>query len=111
MDAKLAQEIAWPLKTDDQFPYWGDQTHWTWTGYYASRPAFKGYVRTCSGYFTAARQLQVLTGGAPDDALLPSNPLYALERALGTAMHHDAVTGTERQHVAYDYALQLGACA
>lgn len=109
MDAKLAQNIAWPLKTDDQFPYWGDQKHWTWVGFYASRPAFKGYVRDCSGYFTAARQLQAFVGGAPDDALSPSNPLYRLERALGTAMHHDAVTGTERQHVAYDYALQLAA--
>ena len=66
-------------------------------------------MRACSGFFTAARQLQALTGGAPGDALQPSNPLYRLERALGTAMHHDAVTGTERQHVAYDYALQLGA--
>ena len=92
MDAKLAQKIQWPLKTDDQFPYWGDQKHWTWTGYYASRPAFKGYVRACSGFFTAARQLQAFTGGAPDDALQPSNPLYRLERALGTAMHHDAIT-------------------
>ena len=32
MDAKIAQQIAWPLKTDDQMPYWGDHTHWTWTG-------------------------------------------------------------------------------
>ena len=25
MDAKLAQRNTWPLKTDDQMPYWGDQ--------------------------------------------------------------------------------------
>jgi alpha-mannosidase len=31
-DAKLAQRTAWPVKTDDQFPYWGDEKHWTWTG-------------------------------------------------------------------------------
>ena len=109
MDAKLAQRVAWPLKVDDQMPYWGDNKHWTWTGYFTSRPALKGYVRESSWLFTAARQLQAWAGGAPGDGLSPANPLFALERALGTAMHHDAVTGTERQHVAYDYARQLAA--
>uniref|UniRef100_A0A672MEJ8 Lysosomal alpha-mannosidase n=1 Tax=Sinocyclocheilus grahami TaxID=75366 RepID=A0A672MEJ8_SINGR len=30
-----------------------------------------------------------------------------LERAMGVAQHHDAVSGTEKQHVAYDYARRL----
>ena len=34
-----------------------------------------------------------------------------LRDAMSVAQHHDAVTGTEKQHVAYDYAkrLSLGA--
>ena len=30
-----------------------------------------------------------------------------VEEAMGVAQHHDAVTGTEKQKVAYDYALRL----
>ncbi len=40
-----------------------------------------------------------------DDETMAS--LGNLERALGVAQHHDAVSGTERQHVAYDYAKRL----
>ncbi len=110
MDAKLAQRTAWPLKppttpdglSTDQFPL-ANNPHWLWTGYFSSRPALKHFVRYASALFTAGRQLQAFTGGV-GDALAPSNPLYVLERALATAQHHDAVTGTSRQHVAYDYA-------
>ena len=113
-DAKMAQDTAWPLKaattpdglSTDQFPY-VNEPHWQWSGYYSSRPGLKGYVRTCSALFAAARQMQAWTGGAPADSLGPSNPLFALERALATAQHHDAVTGTARQHVTYDYAAAL----
>jgi len=31
----------------------------------------------------------------------------AAERAMAVAQHHDAVSGTERQHVANDYARRL----
>lgn len=30
-----------------------------------------------------------------------------LKRAMGIAQHHDAVSGTEKQHVADDYSLLL----
>ncbi len=30
-----------------------------------------------------------------------------LRDAMAVAQHHDAVTGTEKQHVAYDYAKRL----
>ena len=33
--------------------------------------------------------------------------LYTMKDAMGIMQHHDAVTGTEKQHVAEDYALLL----
>jgi hypothetical protein len=38
---------------------------------------------------------------------MDNNPVELLERAMGVAQHHDGVSGTERQHVAYDYAKRL----
>ncbi|KAL0344190.1 UNVERIFIED_CONTAM: Alpha-mannosidase [Sesamum angustifolium] len=67
-----------------------------------SRPALKGYVRMLSGYYLAARQLEFFKGRYDSG---PSTD--ALADALAIAQHHDAVSGTERQHVAADYALRL----
>jgi hypothetical protein len=102
-EAKIAG-ASYPLKTDDFFPY-ADCPNCFWTGYMTSRAALKGYVRDTSNVFTVARQLQAFTGGAQD--MSATNPLYHLERALGVAQHHDAVAGTEKQAVAYDYATRL----
>ena len=78
-----------------------------WTGYFSSRPAFKRYVRESSGLLQCARQLQALAGGVAD--LGPTNPLFALERAMGVAQHHDAISGTAVQNVNDDYTAILAA--
>ncbi|KAK1281470.1 hypothetical protein QJS10_CPB22g00482 [Acorus calamus] len=100
-DAKYAAKESWPLKTDDFFPY-ADRADAYWTGYFTSRPALKRYVRDLSGYYLAARQLEFFKGR---NASGPTTD--ALGDALGLAQHHDAVSGTEKQHVANDYAKRL----
>ncbi|XP_022879255.1 probable alpha-mannosidase At5g13980 isoform X1 [Olea europaea var. sylvestris] len=100
-DAKHATEKSWPVKTEDFFPY-ADRAHGYWTGYFSSRPAIKRYVRMMSGYYLAARQLEFIKGRNK------SGPhIDLLADALAIAQHHDAVTGTEKQHVANDYAKRL----
>ncbi|KAK9926542.1 hypothetical protein M0R45_023767 [Rubus argutus] len=100
-DAKYAANESWPIKSDDFFPY-ADDVNAYWTGYFTSRPALKGYVRVMSGYYLAARQLEFFKG------LSKSGPnTDSLADALALAQHHDAVSGTSKQHVADDYAKRL----
>ena len=105
-DAKLEAGRSYTKKTADFMPY-AIFPHGYLTGFYSSRPGLKGYIRETSSVFAAARQLQAFAGGAAD--MGRGNPLYRLERALGVAQHHDAITGTSRQDVAYDYARRLAA--
>ncbi|XP_028217522.1 alpha-mannosidase At3g26720-like isoform X1 [Glycine soja] len=55
-----------------------------------------------SGYYLAARQLEFFRGRRNSGPNTDS-----LADALAIAQHHDAVTGTEKQHVANDYSKQL----
>ncbi|XP_062151727.1 probable alpha-mannosidase At5g13980 [Alnus glutinosa] len=100
-DAKYATDESWPIKSDDFFPY-ADRANAYWTGYFTSRPALKRYVRIMSGYYLAARQLEFFKGRSNSGPNTDS-----LADALAIAQHHDAVSGTEKQHVANDYAKRL----
>ncbi|KAL6067304.1 carbohydrate binding [Balamuthia mandrillaris] len=104
----LAQNITWSLKTDDFFPY-ADEPHAYWTGFYTSRPALKSYIRTLENFMRASEQLYSLSLGIMDDANMTSSQLQleTLSYALAIAQHHDAISGTEKQHVANDYAKLL----
>jgi hypothetical protein len=93
-----------PQRSEDVMPYF-DDAHAVWTGYFSSRPALKHYVRDSSRVWQAAKQLQA--AAMPPADMTPSNPLYLLERAVGVTQHHDAVSGTSKQHVANDYARRL----
>ncbi|XP_026378794.1 probable alpha-mannosidase At5g13980 [Papaver somniferum] len=100
-DAKWASRESWPLKTGDFFPY-ADRANSYWTGYFTSRPALKRYVRVLSGYYLAARQLEFFKGRNKSRPNTDS-----LADALAIAQHHDAISGTSKQHVANDYAKRL----
>ncbi|NXH38318.1 MA2B1 mannosidase, partial [Dicaeum eximium] len=98
--------LTWPLKTDDFFPY-SDGPHQFWTGFFSSRPALKGYERLSSGFLQICSQLEALAGPAARDGPYGPGDSSVLREAVAVAQHHDAVAGTERQHVANDYARQL----
>uniref|UniRef100_A0A0D3HB24 Alpha-mannosidase n=1 Tax=Oryza barthii TaxID=65489 RepID=A0A0D3HB24_9ORYZ len=100
-DAKHASNESWPLKYDDYFPY-ADAKNAYWTGYFTSRPTFKRYIRMISGYYLAARQLEFLVGRSSLGLFTSS-----LEDPLGIAQHHDAVSGTAKQHTTDDYSKRL----
>ncbi|XP_028398027.1 lysosomal alpha-mannosidase-like [Dendronephthya gigantea] len=99
LDAIKGMDVE--LRTEDFFPY-ADCPHCYWTGYFTSRPALKGYVRRNNNLLQVCKQLEVLGKLGESD---PSSEM--LRDAMGVAQHHDAVSGTEKQHVAYDYAKRL----
>ena len=90
--------IQWPTKQDDFFPYASDP-HAFWSGYFTSRPTSKRMIRQTELLFKALSQLSVLTAGGSEE-------LDFLEETVGVVQHHDAVTGTEKQHVANNYHLR-----
>ncbi|KAL9966329.1 hypothetical protein ACROYT_G024383 [Oculina patagonica] len=102
LDALYKANQTWELKTDDFFPY-ADCPHCYWTGYFTSRPALKRYVRYNNDLLQVCKQLELINGPAKKNG--PTSD--TLRRAMGVAQHHDAVSGTSKQHVADDYAKRL----
>jgi lysosomal alpha-mannosidase len=100
LQALYQSNKTYQTKTDDFFPY-GSDSHSYWTGYFSSRPALKYYDRRANNILQVCKQLNVLSSIKMDDQTVK------LKEALGINQHHDAVSGTEKQVVAFDYALQL----
>lgn len=95
--------ITWPTKDDDFFPYASDP-HAYWTGYFTSRPTLKRYERVGNQFLQVCKQLTALAPNLYPE-LIPH--LGFMRETMGIMQHHDAVTGTEKQKVAYDYARRL----
>ncbi|XP_068627375.1 lysosomal alpha-mannosidase-like [Battus philenor] len=93
-----------PSKQDDFFPYASDPTAY-WTGYFTSRPTTKYFERRSNVFLQMVKNLQVLVD-------LPKHNQFVIDElksAMGVMQHHDAITGTEKQHVANDYVRMLNA--
>ena len=116
------------------FMIYATDPHNYWSGYYTSRPKLKGYSRSRETMLRSAELLATAVATATpraasstaisdfssvshgmsgiDAAKLRVDALTNitfLRRAIGVTQHHDAITGTERQHVTDDYMLMLGA--
>lgn len=102
-DAIKASGADLPSKTDDFFPY-ADGPHSYWTGYFVSRSTLKGFVRYSSNVLSVANHL--VSASLIQDASMYAT-LSTAQAPNAVATHHDAVSGTEQQHVADDYALNL----
>ncbi|XP_053673637.1 lysosomal alpha-mannosidase-like [Anopheles nili] len=95
--------VEWPTKSDDFFPYASDPNSF-WTGYYTSRPTQKRYEREGNHFLQVCKQLSAIT---PTKEAFYESHLTVLRNVMGVMQHHDAITGTEKQHVADDYARML----
>jgi len=94
-------EVSLSTKTDDFFPYASDP-HAYWTGYFTSRPALKGMIRNANNLLQACKQVESSKPSEEEDPRL-----IVAKRSLAVNQHHDAVTGTAKQHVTDDYYLSL----
>lgn len=84
-------------------PYSNDP-HAFWTGYYTSRPTSKRFERMGNQFLQICKQL---TSSANLTGAVYERNLGRLREEMGVMQHHDAVTGTEKQHVADDYHREL----
>lgn len=100
LESLYAANLTWPTKTDDFFPY-ASGNHSYWTGYFTSRPSLKGYVRQTNNFLQGVKQVSALLGLGQDPRLL------TLKEAMAVVQHHDAVSGTAKQHVTDDYSQRL----
>uniref|UniRef100_A0A5K3F4Z1 Alpha-mannosidase n=2 Tax=Mesocestoides corti TaxID=53468 RepID=A0A5K3F4Z1_MESCO len=109
-----------PDRQGDFFPY-ASASNTYWTGYFTSRPAQKYMVRQASGLLSACEQAHLLKPNIghryshgpllaydqPVKVINPDDVVDHLRRMMGVMQHHDAITGTEKQHVSDDYRLRL----
>jgi lysosomal alpha-mannosidase len=106
--------VSFEEKTDDFFPYASDP-HAFWTGYFTSRPSLKYYVMKASNFLQACKQIvagAVVVASSSDDkgkmdkmSLL--DKVWSLAESVAVLQHHDAVSGTAKQHVTDDYSKRL----
>ncbi|CAH8599081.1 unnamed protein product [Schistosoma turkestanicum] len=99
-------------RSGDFFPYASGQFTY-WTGYYTSRPSLKYYVRQASNLLSMCEHIHLFANRIPNKLTNKTNQydneerIDNLRKILGILQHHDAVTGTAKQHVTNDYTLRL----
>ena len=76
-----------------------------WGGYFTSRPTLKYLERTASSFLQVLKQSTAIE---PEELTKEERKaLFGLTAAVGLVNHHDAITGTAKQHVTDDYFFLL----
>ncbi|KAG0482486.1 hypothetical protein HPP92_010570 [Vanilla planifolia] len=103
---------GFPSLSGDFFTY-ADRNQDYWSGYYVSRPFFKAVDRILEQTLRAAEMMAAFVHGYCQKfqcSKLPisfSHKLTAARRNLALFQHHDAVTGTAKDHVVQDYGIRM----
>lgn len=102
------KEIAFPVLQQDFLPYGPTVINW-WNGYYTSRPLLKARCRhldhiqrTAEFVYTMARSTCYHEKTSKEWQEL-FEKLEFIRKIQGIMQHHDAITGTMREHVLNDY--------
>ena len=108
VDAINSKELNYTTNQADFFPY-ADIGGAYWTGYFSSRNSLKQLVRKTGKDLQNVRRLFTFSlwkGENFQESELESiwKSLDLMQRKQAELQHHDAVTGTSKQHVANDYA-------
>ena len=113
--AALAAEVAAsgaafaPRPAYDALPLLAGEFPAPWTGYYTSRPEFKGFFSAAASFFRAASQLHALARDASAWQGAFAAQLLPLWQALGLVQHHDAITGDSWDVVMQDFSNRVQA--
>jgi hypothetical protein len=92
--------------TGDFMPYASDYNAY-WTGYYTSRPYLKGLTRQSKGVLKLAETWNAVVNTTDEPTSGTADAIQYFRDANAIVQHHDGVSGTEKQFVANDYAVQL----
>ena len=111
--SKQRTENSFPVLNGDFFPY-SDMDSEYWTGYYSTRPFGKQLSRDLESSQRTADILDALAYTHSKNLGIPyegyhdvAAKLQAARHKLGLFLHHDAITGTSKPHVVFDYENKL----
>lgn len=103
--ARNEAEQKWTVKSDDFMPYSNGPQGQYWSGYFTSRPGFKGYVWDTNPVLQMCHHMNLRGGHALGNH--GDQAEFKLASAFGVGQHHDGISGTEQEHVTSDYTRQL----
>lgn len=102
--AELGEPTDYPTLTGDFFPYMDTPTGYPyWTGYYTTRPYYKRLERIIQSRLRGADLLSAFDLRGSD-----WHKIKQPRRDLALFQHHDAITGTSKEHVMRDYLDRYG---
>jgi alpha-mannosidase II len=113
VNARTLPPAGYPVLSGDFYTYSDRDDHY-WSGYFTSRPFYKGLDRVVEGYQRAGEILYSLAVASANRHQVVKFPASSLlsrctsaRRNLALFQHHDGITGTARDFVVANYGDKL----
>ena len=102
------EQVRFPMLVRDFLPYGPTEVNW-WVGFYSSRPLLKRMCRYLDDIQRTAEVMYTWGRTSQKSALAEKewttlfHQLESVRHVQGIMQHHDAITGTMKEHVLHDY--------